>query len=78
MKEKGVASWRSGLFQLFLFQFLLLIYPLLSFIWRRSYSPFSLEVASLFFLSILTSILLLFLTGNRHPVIRSVFLMPLI
>ena len=56
---------------IFLFYFLLFTYPLLSFIWRRSYPLLSVEVGALFLVVIIVSVLLtLVLTNVRSSVIN--------
>ena len=53
MSDTNVSSWQKSLPALFVFQFLLLAYPVLSFLWRRSYDVLTPETGILF-LAILT------------------------
>jgi hypothetical protein len=71
-KNTKQVNTRHRVWVILLFHLLLFSYPLLSFLWRRSYSFLSSEVAVMFLVLALISILLAILLKQVRPVIINV------
>ena len=69
MSKTVLSNARHNSFVLFLFYFMLFSYPMMSLLWRRSYSFFAIEVGVIFLSITIISILLTVILRNVRPAI---------